>query len=60
MHNLVEYLNFRIKALMDNNAELQTENEQLRSYLFEALEEDCLKEYKDIIRHEVWEMAEKD
>ena len=60
MHNMIEYLNFRIKALMDSNAEKDAKIEQLRSFLFESLDPDCSEEYKLIIKSEVWRMAEED
>jgi len=54
MNDLVQYLNWQIKALQDQNTEKDQTILQLTGYIFELLDPETPKEYKDVIRHEVF------
>jgi hypothetical protein len=54
MNDIITYYTQRIKGMEDANREMREENDQLRQYIFDLLDEDTPDEYKEVIRHEVF------
>ena len=53
MHDLLNYKEQRIVALMEENKRLQIDNEKITTYLFEVLDKNCPKDYRNIIIKEI-------
>jgi hypothetical protein len=51
--NLISYKDARIEALLKRVNELETQNEQLTTWVFELTMDECPDEYKQVIRNEV-------
>jgi hypothetical protein len=51
---LDNYYRARIEALEDANSDHRDKEMILTTYLYELLETDTPKEYRDVIRHEVF------
>ena len=52
MKDLTDFQRFQIQSLQARICELENINNQLAEYCFEALDKDCPKEYKLIIKKE--------
>ena len=57
MVGLLEFKEQRIVSLMGKVAELELENEKLRTLSFELMNEDVTDSYKDHVRKEVFQDA---
>lgn len=55
MVGLLEFKEQRIVSLMGKVAELELENEKLRTLSFELMNEDVTDSYKDHVRKEVFQ-----
>lgn len=51
---LSEYKNNRIKALEAEVLRLNLETDRLSTFIYELLDDDCPKEYKDVVATEVF------
>ena len=52
--NLLSYKEARIEALLQKIKDLELENERLTTYIFELSDESCPKDYKRIVRSDVF------
>lgn len=57
MVGILEFKEQRIVSLMGKVAELELENEKLRTLSFELMNEDVTDSYKDHVRKEVFQDA---
>ena len=57
MKDLIDYQRFQIENLQAKVCELENINNVLSRYCFEALDNDCPKEYKTIIKQEIYELT---
>ena len=53
MKDLLTFKNHQIKALQDEVTRLKEHNIQLSTWVFEVCDEDCPKEYRELVRTEV-------
>jgi hypothetical protein len=53
-HDLLSYKEARIEALLQKIKELELENEKLATYIYELCDKDCPKEYKTIVKSDVF------
>lgn len=53
-NNLLTYKEARIEALLQKIKDLELENERLTTYIFELSDEACPKDYKRIVRSDVF------
>lgn len=60
MYDLMSFLQARIKALMNKNKEQEETIQQLQTYIFELLDNDCPQIYKDVIKKEVFGSVDQD
>ena len=56
----MSFLQARIKALMNKNKEQEETIQQLQTYIFELLDNDCPQIYKDVIKKEVFGSVDQD
>tara|TARA_B110000977_G_scaffold39937_1_gene53692 strand:- start:210 stop:377 length:168 start_codon:yes stop_codon:yes gene_type:complete len=54
MKDLISFKNAQIQALQNEVALLKNTNTQLETYVFELTDEDVPKEYKSVIRQEMF------
>jgi len=54
MHDLLEFKEQRIVSLLNKVKELEQEKSKLETFLFELCDKDCPKEYKNVIKKEVF------
>lgn len=54
MYDLLSYKEARIEALLAEINKLEAEKEKLTTYIFELIDKDCPKAYKDVIKSEVF------
>ena len=59
MKDLIDYQRFQIESLQARVCELENVNNVLSGYCFEALDKDCPKEYKLIIKKEIYNLTLK-
>lgn len=59
MKDLIDFNRFQIEALQNEICKLKQENNTLATYCFEALEEGITKEYKILIKQQVYELLKK-
>tara|TARA_B110000503_G_C7134407_1_gene408203 strand:+ start:1148 stop:1327 length:180 start_codon:yes stop_codon:yes gene_type:complete len=59
MKDLIDFQRFQIESLQARICTLENVNNVISSYCFEALEDDCSKEYKTIIKQEIYNLNEK-
>ncbi len=55
MEDLITYKNLRIKTLQNRVHNLEQENLQLESYIFELLTGECTEEYRNEIRTKLFQ-----
>lgn len=60
MYDLMSFLQARIKALMNKNKEQEETIQQLQTYIFELLDNECPQIYKDVIKKEVFGSVDQD
>jgi len=51
---LNQYKDFRIEALESEVSELRKEKDRLTTFIYELLDDDCPKEYKNVVAGEVF------
>lgn len=56
MKDLIDFYRFQIEALQAEICKLKQENNQLATYCFEALEDGITKEYKTLIKQEIYKL----
>lgn len=54
-NNLLTYKEARIESLLNENKRLVLENEKLTTYIFELCDNDCPKEYKQVVQSDVFQ-----
>lgn len=59
MKDLIDFQRFQIESLQARICTLENVKNVISSYCFEALEDDCSKEYKTIIKQEIYNLSEK-
>lgn len=52
--DLVAFLNHRIDALEDANAEYRAREVELSTFIYELIQDDCPDDYKRIVRNAVF------
>ena len=58
MKDLVDFQRFQIERLQARICELENINNTLSNYCFEALDERCPTEYKNIIKTEIYTLKQ--
>ena len=56
MEDLLDYNRFRMEAMQSKICELQSMVNTLETYCFELADENCPKEYKTIIKQEIYKL----
>ena len=59
MKDLLDYQRFRIETLQSRVCELESLLNRLETYCFELADEDCPKDYKVIIKRELYNLKTK-
>lgn len=54
MNDLINYLNYCIKALRKENARLEERNLELTTYIFDLTDKDCPEDYKRVVKSELF------
>lgn len=52
--DLISFLNHRIEALENDNADLRAVEVQLSTFIYELIQDDCPEDYKRIVRDAVF------
>ena len=58
MKDLVDFQRFQIESLQNRICELENINNTLSGYCFEALDERCPVEYRNIIKREIYTLKQ--
>ena len=58
MKDLLDFQRFQIQSLQSRICELENQNNTLTEYVFEALDEECPKEYKTILKQEIYTLKQ--
>ena len=58
MKDLLDFQRFQIQSLQSRICELENINNTLSGYCFEALDERCPAEYKNIIKKEIYTLKQ--
>jgi len=56
MKDLLDYNRFRLEAMQDRICKLEFYINQLETYCFELADENCPREYKTIIKQELYNL----
>lgn len=56
MKDLIDYQRFRVEALQKRICELEKNLSEVKTYVFELCEDDCPKEYKTIIKQQIYNL----
>ena len=56
MEDLLDYNRFRIEAMQEKLCKLEFYINQLETYFFELADENCPREYKTIIKQELYNL----
>ena len=59
MEDLLDYNRFRMEAMQSKICELQSMVNTLETYCFELADENCPREYKTIIKQEIYNLKTK-
>jgi len=59
MEDLLDYNRFRMEAMQSKICELESMLNTLETYCFELADENCPKEYKTIIKKEIYNLKIK-
>jgi len=59
MEDLLDYNRFRMEAMQSKICELESMLNTLETYCFELADENCPKEYKTIIKQEIYNLKTK-
>ena len=59
MEDLLDYNRFRMEAMQSKICELESILNILETYCFELADENCPKEYKTIIKQEIYNLKTK-
>jgi hypothetical protein len=58
MKDLLDFQNFQIQSLQNRICELEGTVNTLATYCFEALDDECPKEYKTILKQEIYTLKQ--
>jgi hypothetical protein len=56
MKDLLDYNRFRLEAMQDRICKLENHLQTLETYCFELADENCPREYKTIIKQELYNL----
>ena len=59
MTDLLDYNRFRMEAMQNKICELESKINTLETYCFELADENCPREYKTIIKKELYNLKTK-
>jgi len=59
MEDLLDYNRFRMEAMQSKICQLESMLNTLETYCFELADENCPKEYKTIIKQEIYNLKTK-
>ena len=54
MHDLLSFKELRIEALQKEVSRLNAVNDKYETFIFELIDKDCPREYKDVVKSELW------
>lgn len=54
MYSIVAFLEARIDALTTNKSKLEKKITKLETIIFELCDKDCTDEYKELVKHQVF------
>ena len=57
MRYILSYKDARIESLMKRVSELEKDNEQLTTWIFELCDPDCPSDYKQVIAKELFDLS---
>ena len=52
--DLISFLNHRIEALENDNADLRATEVQLSTFIYELIQDDCPEDYRRVVREAVF------
>jgi hypothetical protein len=58
MKDLLDYNRFRMEVMQKHICELEGKLTKLQSFCFEVLDEDCPKEYKTLVKKEIYNLTQ--
>ena len=56
-HDLLNYKEARIEALLNKIEDLELKNEKLTTYVFELCDKDCPEDYKIVVKGDVFQQG---
>lgn len=59
MKDLLDYNRFRMEAMQDKIYRLENHIQALETYCFELADDNCPKEYKIIVKQEIYNLKQK-
>jgi hypothetical protein len=59
MEDLLDYNRFRIEAMQNEICELKSTLNTLETYCFELADDKCPREYKQVIKQEIYNLKTK-